>query len=103
METCTTTRGSKRGAQGEPEDQEFLITDIGPEDIILGLLWLRHHNPNIDWKKGTLEFDETPPMEQLKMNQKERREWVQAGLISHASRLGRSLDCGGIYIFPGNC
>jgi len=62
--------------EGEPEDQEFLITDIGPEDIILGLPWLRHHNPNIDWKKGTLKFDETPPVEQLKMNQKGRREWV---------------------------
>ena len=71
--------------EGEPEDQEFLITDIGPEDVILGLPWLRHHNPNIDWKKGTLEFDETPPVEQFKMNRKGRREWVRAGLISHAS------------------
>jgi len=71
--------------EGEPEDQEFLITDIGPEDIILRLPWLRHHNPNIDWEKGTLEFDEAPPTEQLKMNRKGQREWVRAGLISHVS------------------
>jgi len=69
---------------GKPEDQEFLITDIGPEDIILGLPWLRHHNSNIDWKKGTLKFDEAPPTEQLKMNCKGQRKWVWAGLISHA-------------------
>ena len=32
-----------RMGEGDPEDQEFLITDIGPEDIILGLSWLKEH------------------------------------------------------------
>ena len=27
---------------------DFLVTDLGPEDVILGLPWLRHVNPAID-------------------------------------------------------
>jgi hypothetical protein len=31
----------------------FNIVDIGPKkDIILGRLWYRNYNPNIDWKGG---------------------------------------------------
>ena len=35
-----------------PQLLEFLITDLGNEDVILGLPWLRKVNPNIDWEKG---------------------------------------------------
>jgi hypothetical protein len=27
----------------------FLVTDTGNHDILLGMDWLRAHNPNIDW------------------------------------------------------
>jgi hypothetical protein len=30
---------------------------IGNSPIIVGLLWLRKHNPNIDWKEGRVTFD----------------------------------------------
>ena len=36
------------------EWMDFLVTDLGGEDIILGLPWLRAANPNIDWEKGLL-------------------------------------------------
>lgn len=29
----------------------FTITNIGPEDIIIEIDWLRNHNPSIDWYK----------------------------------------------------
>ena len=35
---------------------EFLVTDLGNENIILGLPWLRRVNPNIDWEKGRLQI-----------------------------------------------
>ena len=35
-----------------PQLLEFLVTNLGNEDIILGLPWLRRVNPNIDWKEG---------------------------------------------------
>jgi hypothetical protein len=30
---------------------------IGNSPIIMGLPWLRKHNPNIDWKEGHVIFD----------------------------------------------
>jgi hypothetical protein len=32
---------------------------IGNSPIIVGLPWLRRHNPNIDWKEGRVTFDST--------------------------------------------
>ena len=37
--------------------REFLITDLGPEDVVLGLPWLRSVNPEIDWAEGTMTVD----------------------------------------------
>ncbi|KAI5115150.1 hypothetical protein M0805_003009 [Coniferiporia weirii] len=34
----------------------FLITLLGKEDIILGLPWLKCHNPTIDWTTGTMSI-----------------------------------------------
>ena len=34
----------------------FYITTIGDQDLILGLPWLEKHNPIINWKEKTLEF-----------------------------------------------
>ena len=38
---------------------DFLVTDLGGEDIILGLLWLRKTNPQVDWEKGQLSVKAT--------------------------------------------
>ena len=38
------------------ETTEFLITDLGPENVILGLPWLKRINPKIDWVMGELEL-----------------------------------------------
>lgn len=32
------------------------ITDIGDDNVILGINWLRLHNPTIDWDRSTLKF-----------------------------------------------
>ena len=43
---------------GDMEEwQEFLVTDLGPEDVVLGLPWLRSINPKIDWAGGTMRVD----------------------------------------------
>ena len=41
---------------GREEWTEFLVTNIGSEDVILGLPWLRKVNPNIDWSIGRLQY-----------------------------------------------
>ena len=33
---------------------DFLVTNLGGEEIILGLPWLRRINPDIDWERGRL-------------------------------------------------
>ena len=38
------------------EKVNFLVTNLGSEDIILGLPWLRKINPTIDWEHGTVEI-----------------------------------------------
>ena len=35
---------------------DFLITNLGQEDVILGLPWLRKLNPEVDWTKGLLSI-----------------------------------------------
>src|SRR5215469_13744083 len=33
---------------------DILVTDLGGEELILGLPWLRRINPEIDWSKGLM-------------------------------------------------
>lgn len=37
-------------------ESAFLVTMLGQQGIILELLWLEAENPNIDWRKRTLEW-----------------------------------------------
>jgi Retroviral aspartyl protease len=39
--------------------EQFLITGLGNQKIILGLPWLQEHNPEINWKEGTLQWRTT--------------------------------------------
>jgi hypothetical protein len=41
------------------QDEEFFkffVTSLGPEKVILGLPWLRHWNPTINWQEGTMHL-----------------------------------------------
>ncbi|KAF9800350.1 hypothetical protein IEO21_10375 [Rhodonia placenta] len=42
------------------EKTVFTVMDIGPEDMIVGLDWLRKHNPKIDWETGSLRLLRCP-------------------------------------------
>jgi len=49
----------------------LLVTGLGKQKIILGFPWLQKHNPDIDWKKGTLKWQNAkktpkPSMEGIK-------------------------------------
>ena len=39
------------------EKFDFYVASLGPERDILGLPWLRHRNPSIDWQKGTMSLN----------------------------------------------
>jgi hypothetical protein len=38
------------------EKHNFYVTQIMPERVILGLPWLRHQNPSINWQTGTMHL-----------------------------------------------
>jgi len=40
----------------------FLVTDTGNHNILLGMDWLKAHNPNIDWTQNTIHMDRCPPL-----------------------------------------
>lgn len=42
--------------EGHQADVQFDIAGIGRHQAILGMPWIREHNPIIDWNQGTLEF-----------------------------------------------
>ncbi|ESK82302.1 hypothetical protein Moror_5417 [Moniliophthora roreri MCA 2997] len=41
---------------GKEFRENFMISGIGDESIILGLPWLQYHNPQIDWETGEVKF-----------------------------------------------
>ncbi|ESK81334.1 hypothetical protein Moror_16721 [Moniliophthora roreri MCA 2997] len=42
--------------EGRQMKEMFLISGLGPEQIILGLPWLQDHNPDINWVTGVVKF-----------------------------------------------
>jgi hypothetical protein len=41
---------------GHKSTQLFLITDLGPKDLIIGNSFIQHHNPVFDFGTSTMEF-----------------------------------------------
>jgi Retroviral aspartyl protease len=50
---------------GKTHMERFLITGLGNQKVILGLPWLRKHNPEINWTEGTLLWRTTTTEEVL--------------------------------------
>ena len=42
--------------QGYHEKIMAEVMDLGKNSFILGFSWLKHHNPDIDWTKGTVKM-----------------------------------------------
>ena len=56
--TCTCTLDMR--IADHVQHIEFRITNTGSSNVILGLGWLRHHNPLVDWKLGQVFFTRCP-------------------------------------------
>ena len=66
-----------------PQLLEFLVTNLGNEDIILGLPWLRRVNPNIDWKEGRLQIPEKGRKGMTIEDVSEPQEKNKGGTLNH--------------------
>ena len=38
------------------EDLTALVADTGDDDMIVGIEWLKMHNPEVDWETGRIKF-----------------------------------------------
>ena len=47
-------------AGGHTEQINAVVSGITETDIFLGYDWLEKHNPEINWKKGTINFTRCP-------------------------------------------
>jgi hypothetical protein len=55
------------------EKAAFMITDLGSDDVIIGIDWLRYHNPEIDWNAGKFALTRCPVSCKKKAKRKEKR------------------------------
>jgi len=53
-------------------------------EVILGMLWLAAHNPEIDWKKGEVKITRCLPM--CGRNRKVEKKKTRETAVSHAPR-----------------
>ena len=45
---------------GHREELRAEVTNLGKNSLILGYMWLKKHNPSIDWEKGMVKFHRCP-------------------------------------------
>jgi hypothetical protein len=106
--TITHTADLQMAVGEHVEKISFYVTDISPEDVVLGITWLWAHNPEIDWTAGKLSFtqctcprslqgasppevpiqsDNAAPLapELIATNRRVRREYLKAGILSHTT------------------
>jgi len=84
--------------------EDFLVTDLGPENVVLGLPWLRKVNPNVDWTGGTMKIGAdreegekskqhlgstktiaTTMLEKVEANRIQRKQWWKEGMLEEPS------------------
>jgi len=62
--------------KGYMERTRMDVYNLGKTEMILGMLWLAAHNPEIDWEKREIEMTYCPPI-YGKRKQKEKRKEVK--------------------------
>ena len=57
------------------EQVSFAVTDLGDKSCIIGHTWLYHHNPEIDWRTGQVEFTRCPSDCQVEVKREKKRRY----------------------------
>ena len=57
--------------------ERFYITRLGNQKVILGLPWLRKHNPEIDWEKGMVAWRNQEWSKNLVKQWRQKRESIR--------------------------
>jgi len=62
--------------KGHVERVRMDVCNLGKTEVLLGMLWLAAHNPEIDWEKGEVKMTRCPPL-CGKRKQEERKKEVK--------------------------
>jgi len=60
--------------RGYQERMKFNVCNLGKMKVILDMLWLAEHNPEIDWEKGEIKMMRCPPWYDKDNRSKEAKE-----------------------------
>ena len=60
--------------KGHVERARMDVCNLGKTEVILGMLWLAAHNPEIDWEKGEVEMTCCPPICGKRKQEEKRKE-----------------------------
>lgn len=77
------------------ETSNFIVTDLAGQEVILGLKWLKQHNPRVDWISSTLHFVFGGKEHYLKANSADDGRGVEQRLCSISTVLGALRDKSG--------
>jgi hypothetical protein len=81
---------------GHVENLRCFVTELGDNDMILGLPWLKKHNLDIDWNMGEILIrrsaelgaepsEDQPRFRKVAAMRLQRRKWQKEGRLEHAS------------------
>jgi hypothetical protein len=59
--------------QNHTTPETFLVAELGDDNTMIGIEWIKKHNPKIDWSHGTLQFTRCPSNCQTKKTQPDTR------------------------------
>jgi hypothetical protein len=62
------------------EKAVFMVTDLGSDDVTIGIDWLRYHNPEIDWNAGKFALTRCPISCEKKVKRKEKTPGEEKGV-----------------------
>jgi len=82
---------------GHKETLEATVTDLAGTDMFLGHDWLVKHNPEVNWKNGTIKFTRCPGNctmmhKDIRFNVRRTKETVSDKTEQDNDEIGKELD-----------
>ena len=79
------------------ETLKAAVTDLDGTDMFLGHDWLVKHNPEVNWKNGTIKFMRCPDNctmthKDIQFNSRQTKETVTDKMEQDNSEIGKELD-----------
>jgi hypothetical protein len=78
--------------QGHIEELALAVTHLSAYNIFLGYDWFSHHNPVVDWQKGTLDFSRCPSTCKTIEHIKDKEPWQDQGVVDGDQVFALNVD-----------